>query len=47
MSLKKFPSAFCFYFCTFASPKDFSGWLGFSVMIKNLFLKKEIDSFFL
>lgn len=44
VSLKK-KCAFCFYFSVFASPEDFAGWLGSNVMIKHLFLKKEIDSF--
>lgn len=34
-----------FLFLCFASPKNFAGRLGSSVMIKHLFLKKQIDSF--
>lgn len=36
-----------FLFLCFASPEDFTVWLGSSVMIKHLFLRKQIGSFVL
>lgn len=36
-----------FLFLCFASPEDFAVWLGSSVMIKHLFLRKQIGSFVL
>lgn len=48
MPLKIFQVSFAFIFAFFAGPKDFTGWrLRFSVVIKHLFLKREIDSFVL
>ena len=44
---KKKKMCLLFLFLCFASPEDFTVWLGSSVMIKHLFLRKQIGSFVL
>lgn len=45
--LKKKKMCLLFLFLCFTSPEDFTVWLGSSVMIKHLFLRKQIGSFVL